>query len=185
VWHAWALHTAASISDDGADILVRFPLFESVLLPALAEGVSRGEPGCARWLAHFDNLLLHVNPSSLPPSLRTASALLAEAVRSDPADHLARSRLVERHASYLEYTLHELPSGILYGKDGATTAECEELLQLLAEFRGHAAALPETGRYAALIDECTEHYNAYRDYTRQGRAEDSYEVFFTHRRSRA
>ena len=168
-WHTWALETAASVSDNGADIPVRFPLFERVLLPALADGAKRGTPGCARWLAHLDQALHQADLSLLPQHLRTAEGLLEEAVRLDPEDHLARRRLVERRASYLGYTLHELPTGVLYGKDGATIPECQELLQLLAEFRGHVAMLDEVDGYSALIDKCTEHYHGYLDYLRRGR----------------
>ena len=68
-WHTWALETAASVSDNGADIPVRFPLFERVLLPALADGAKRGTPGCARWLAHLDQALHQADLSLLAPAL--------------------------------------------------------------------------------------------------------------------
>lgn len=176
-WHTWALGTAAAVSDSGADIPVRFPLFERVLLPALEEGVTRGMPGCARWLAHFDQLLCHTRRSVLPERFRTAVGLLNEALRLDAADHRARRRLVQRHAQYLEYTLHALPSGVLYGNHGATISECEELLLLLAEFRGHATLLGETDCYKSLIDECTQYYTTYCDYLRRDQPRGSYEEF--------
>jgi hypothetical protein len=181
VWQAWALDTAASAADEGADIQVRFPLFERVLLPALADGVARGAPGCARWLAHFGHLLHHAGVSVLPAHLRTTHGLLQEAVRLDAADLVARRRLVEQQASYLEYTLHELPSGVLYGHDGASVAECDDLLQQLADFREHVAVLRETDRHAALIEECAEHYGAYRDYLQRDRPDGSYARFFERR----
>jgi hypothetical protein len=185
VWHTWALDMAASVSDDGVGLPVRFPLFERVLLPALAGGAERGTPGCARWLAHLDQVLHQADLSLLPQHLRTAEGLLMEAVRLEPADHLARRRLVERRAAYLRYTLHELPAGVLYGTAGATIPECQELLQLLTEFRGHVAITGEADRYGALIDQCTEHYNGYLDYLRRGRPAGSYERFLQHSRSGA
>ena len=30
---------------------------------------------------------------------------------------------------YLDYTLHELPAGVLYGANGATESECAELMK--------------------------------------------------------
>jgi hypothetical protein len=88
-WHAWAKRCAASISDEGADFPVRTPLFRRVLLPALAAGVGRREPGCARWLAQHELLLFHADASLLPEGMRTAMGLLREALRVDPSDSLA------------------------------------------------------------------------------------------------
>ena len=178
LWRRWALGVAASVSDDGNDLPVRFPLFRRVLLPALAEGVERHESGCARWLAHFESLLYHCDQSAFPGGLRTAVALLREAVQLDAGDALARRRLVERQASYLDYTLHELPAGVLYGHDGATAEECEELLEFLTEFQAHVQILGEQEKYADLIVDCRSHYNAYRDYLRAGCPHDSYDQFF-------
>ena len=87
--------------------------------------------GCARWLAWFESHLTKSPNPPLPPKLRTSNALLAEAVRLDPSDDIARQRIINRHSSYLEYTLHDLPLGVLYGPDGASANECEDLLGLL------------------------------------------------------
>jgi hypothetical protein len=114
-WHDWAKRLAASLADGRADVPTRMPLFRRVLLPALAAGVFEEEPGCARWLAHHKVLLAHADLSPLPNHLRTPDALLREAVRVDPSDGRARRCLVDGRASYLEYTLHELPAGVLYG----------------------------------------------------------------------
>ena len=123
VWHAWARDLARQISDEGAEIPVRFPLFRRVLLPALADGVTRELPGCARWLAEFESLLVNSDATMLPDHLQSSIGLLREAVRVDAADQLARRRLVNRWSSYLDYTLHELPAGVLYGQNGATAEE--------------------------------------------------------------
>jgi hypothetical protein len=180
-WHPWAKEIAADVSDRGAETPVRFPLFRRVLLPALVDGVLRGEPGCARWLASFESLLLHTPEARLPSKLQTAAGLLAEAVRIDPTDQLARKRLVERLASYLEYTLHELPSGVLFGMNGATIEQCAELQSCVADFRAHVAALGEENRHADLIHECAFHYAAYADYLRASPVPGGYEGFLSGR----
>jgi hypothetical protein len=181
VWRPWALELAASVADRGSDLQVRFPLFRRVLLPALAKGVTSHEAGCARWLARFESLLYHSDQSALPEELRTAVALLREAVRLDADDALARRRLVERHASYLDYTLHELPDEVLYGQDGATPEQCDDLLGLLTEFEIHVEILGDQEKYAHLMDECRSHYNSYRDYLLAGRPYGSYEQFLAQR----
>src|SRR5262245_26655967 len=167
-WKNWAKETAAAVADRGADVPVRFPLFRRVLLPALADGVQRREPGCARWLAHFESLLVNSKTSELPAHLRTAVGLLQEAIRADPQDDPRRRRSVHRWAGYPASTLHELPAGVLYGSDGATEQQCDELLALLAEFREHVRLTGQSGDYAELAAECDLHYVSYRDYLKAG-----------------
>lgn len=45
----------------------------------------------------------------------------------DPGNDEARLLLLKALVSWLEYSEHEWPSGILYGNDGATIDQCEEL----------------------------------------------------------
>ena len=173
-WTRWAKDVAAAVADRGEGVPIRFPLFRRVLLPVLAAGVRQGEPGCARWLAHFEPLLVHTPGSDLLEHLQTAHGLLREAARVDPTDELARRRLVRVRADYLEYTLHELPAGVLYDRDGATVGGCDELLSELAEFREHLAATGQAAEYGRLVAECDFHYRAYRDYLTTGRPGGSY-----------
>ena len=141
-------------------------------------------PGCARWLAHFEFLFYHSDQSAFPADLRTKVALLREAVRLDAGDALARRRLVERLASDLDDTLHELPAGVLSGQGFATTPEqCDKLLDLLTEFQAHVGILGDQETYADLIDECRSHYDAYRAYLLAGRPRSSYEEFLEQRGS--
>jgi hypothetical protein len=179
VWQAWARELASSISDRGADTPVRFPLFRRVLLPALADGVRRGEPSCARWLASFESMLLEARGTTgdLPAEWQTAVGLLTEAVRRDPNDDVARRRLVDQHASYLRYSLHELPTGVLYGQDGATPEQCDELSEVLAQFKEHVAATAQEQRFSELISDCELHFRAYRDYLRSNPRPRGYEEY--------
>ncbi len=177
IWKPWAKNVAADVSDRSSDTPVRFPLFRRAILPALAEGVLSREPGCARWLASFEALLVNSPDPPLPPGLRTSVALLAEAVRIDPADDIARRRLIDRHASYLEYTLHELPDAVLYGTDGASENECADLLARLSEFKAHVTVTRQEERFSELIRECEIHYNAYAAYLRSGPPYEGYQRY--------
>jgi hypothetical protein len=172
---------AASICDRKTDIVVRFPLFRRVLLPVLADGVLSCRPGYARWLEQFGSLLHHCDLSILPEHLRTPMGLLEEAVRQDPGDMVIRRQLVLNHANYLEYTIHELPAGVLYGSDGATLQECDELLELLTAFRDHVNALGENETYSDLLAECGFHYRAYRDYLQDRKHGEGYESYLQRR----
>jgi len=176
-WHAWARALSAQVADDGAEVPVRFPLFRRVVLPALAAGVRDRLPGCARWLAHFEGMLLNVPDAGLPPELRTAVGLYQEALRQDPGDRLSRERLVARWARYLEYTLHELPLGVLFGRDAATPEECRELQGLLHDFKVSVEHLGRSGHYAELISRCELHFASFHEWLVQGRPCGSYEQF--------
>lgn len=179
IWHRWAFDLSAQVSDAGIDVPIRYPLIERVLRPALTDGVLRGIPGCVRWLSRFGPSPHDVR---FPEHLRTTVGLLQEAIRIDPADQIARERLVQLWASTLEYSLHELPAGVLYGHNGATVPECDELLEFLEEFRAHAASLNQPSQFSRLIADCDLHFRSYRDYLVQGRPGCSYEQFLETRR---
>lgn len=168
IWHEWARTLAASVSDRGCDTPVRFPLFRRVLVPALSQGLRSGEPGCARWLASFVSLFAGEHADELTPDLQNPVALLKEALRLDPTDDCARRRLVDLRAARLRYTLHELPAGVLFGHDGATAEQCDELRELLEEFERDVSATSQEARFTALIEDCKYHFRAYGDYRRSG-----------------
>ena len=163
---------------------IRYPLFNRVIGPSLVRGVLSGVPGCARWLAHFDQELLAPRGvcEALPEHLRSPEALLLEALRVDPGDTASRRQLIEKQARYLAYTLHEVPAGVLYGHDAASAHECAELLDYLSDFEEHVQTLGDEDSYRELIADCRFHYSAYRDYLRSGRANGSYQAFVSKRR---
>lgn len=177
IWHPWAREVARQVSDQGSEIPVRFPLFRRVLLPALSDGVLREFPGCARWLAYFESLLVNTPAAALPVHLQTTRGLLQEAVRVDPADRRARRRLVQRWASSLEYAVHETPDCVLYHNREATAEECDQLRMELEEFRTHVTALHQDDDLSELIAECDLHFRSYREYLLRGRPGGSYEQF--------
>jgi hypothetical protein len=176
---AWALDFVRQAIDDRAEFPVRFPLFRRLLLPALIDGILEKKPGCARWLSAFQSFLFHSEKEAarLPEGLRNPVDLLREALRVDPADERARRRFIDLRAEYLEYTLHELPSGVLCGADGSTAEECGEQLEELAEFQTEVSKAGRTEEFAELVRKCAYHYKAYQRYLRAGRPGGSYEAF--------
>jgi hypothetical protein len=177
-WHVWARDLAIQVSDEKSDVPVRMPLFQRVLLPALTEGISQEIPGCARALAELQLLPYKTQENQLPEHLRTSEALLQEALRQDPTDQLARVRLIRSWASKLEYAVHELPDGILFGQNFATLEECHKLLDLLEEFKTYVNMLHQSEKFSDLITECELHFRSYREYLLHGWLEGSYEHYF-------
>lgn len=166
VTHSWAREFSANVIDKHEQIPVRLPLFRDVLFPALLDGLERSVPGCARWLAGFAQLL-HKSPScseQLPENQRSEYGLLLRAVQDDPQDASAKKRLLVVMRGHFEYALHELPSGVLYGHDGATIEQCDELLHELADYERLAQETGSETIDSELLATARFHIPAYRRY---------------------
>ena len=186
VWHPWARQLARRIVDEGEDIPVRTPLFRTVIFPALLASMQNSVPGAARWLAGFAQLLYKI-PSctdQLPQNRRSEFDLLQQAVQDDPNDSLAKKRLLTLMRSRFDYVLHELPAGVLYGHDGATIEECDELLLELSDYERLAMELGGDNEDRELITESRFHIPAYRRYLSERGRHTNYEAFLsTHERA--
>ena len=68
----------------------------------------------------------------------------------------------EKQRKYFEYTLHEVPYGVLYNQNGATSEECLELLNALKDYEILCEEL-KINRME-LIEKCRFYYNAYKNY---------------------
>src|SRR5438128_12535746 len=68
-WFGWARSVAENVVDNGVDFVIRRPLFERALFPALLAGHRAQLPGCARWLAGLSDALSHFPTcrGQLPP----------------------------------------------------------------------------------------------------------------------
>lgn len=178
-WHPWARDLAMRVVDGGDDFVIRMPLFERAVFPALLAGYRDGLPGCARWLA---GLYQHLCQSracleQLLPHDWTERGLLRVAVRQNPDDHASRSRLVKCLASRLRYSLHELPAGVLYGMDSATPEECLELVRELDEFWELVVGTNDEEACRELVEQCRLHFPAYRDFLLHWEPYTSYEHY--------
>jgi hypothetical protein len=137
-WFPWARSIAEEVVDHGLNFVIRRPLFNRAVFPALLAGYQARLPGTARWLAGLADHLLR-NPQcrqQLPPEEATELGLLWAAIRHDPADRRSRLLVIDKIAYRLRYSIHEVPSGVLYGMDGASPQQCQELEEELEEFVG-------------------------------------------------
>jgi hypothetical protein len=145
----------------------------------LADAFDARLPGSARWLAGLSQQLYRC-PSCLErlgPDRSSEGALLQAALAHDPNDSRSRQQLIQLIASRLRYTLHELPTGVLFGVDGATADECDELLAELEEFRALIAVADQSADYTQLVAECEHHYRAYERYLLERPTHRSYSRF--------
>jgi hypothetical protein len=182
-WHSWARELAMRVVDEREDIPVRLPLFRSVIFPALRLGLEKSTPGCARWLAGFAQLLYHSQSCTdqLPENQRSEYGLLLRAVHDDPGDMAAKRRLLALMRSRFDYVLHELPSGVLYGYDGATIEQCDELMEQLSDYELLAKELGGEAADLELIAEARFHVPSYRQYLSEHGHYASYEEYLSSR----
>ena len=165
-WHLWAVSVAAENVDRRGGIRLRQPLFERVIFPALLVGLDAGWADCARWLGGLAQDLYRC-PScraQLGPERNHAAALFRLALALDPSDADARRRLIRVLAEGFEYALHEVPSGVLFGHNGATPAECQQLRAALREFEQLLADAGSAADHADLVARCRFHFAAYPAY---------------------
>lgn len=179
-WSDWAKDIARRVVDQEESIPVRMPLFERVLFPALLEGFRAGEKGCARWLAGFNQLLYHcAKCQEALGDYPTEIALLRRALEDDPADRRARRKLIDALEWQLSYAVHEVPAGVLYGNQGASPEECEQLQLMLDDFCQLAQQEGVLDHYQDFVEECGLHFRAYREYQLSTHKWTSYEHFLS------
>jgi len=181
VWQPWARQLSRQIVDEGDSTPIRLPLFQKVIFPALLAGIHGSVAGSCRCLAGFA-LLLYKSPScatQLPQHMRSEFGLLQQAVQTDPTDKLAKQRLLALMRYRFEYVLHELPVGVLYGQNGATIEECDELLVELSDYEHLAAELGDDEEDCALIAKSRLHIPAYKTYLSEEGKYASYQAFLS------
>jgi hypothetical protein len=87
----------------------------------------------------------------------TELGLLRLCLEIVPNDKWAKGRYLDSMAGWLRYSIHEWPSGVLYGHDGATIAECGEILRTIEGVR----AVDVEGKYSELLDDVEVKTQAY------------------------
>lgn len=65
----------------------------------------------------------------------TMRNLIDTLLRLDPADVWAKDKKIDGLTSWLNFVIHEWPSGLLYGMNGATLSECDEIIDAAEELR--------------------------------------------------
>jgi hypothetical protein len=176
----WAHEFLRERDRHGDQLTIRNPLFTKVLFPFLESRYHSGEAEAARWLARLNQLLLQAPACWEAVGRPGIVALWREAHRRDPHDEESRKSLMLELASYVRYTLHELPAGVLFGQDGATREECGVLLDDLQELRALLRG-SESEENAALLREAEFHYRAYRDYVTDKEGHSTYDGFLKNR----
>jgi len=75
---------------------------------------------------------------------------------------------------YFEYSLHELPSGVLYGQNSATVEQCSKMIRELADYTSLCTEIGSEDEDRDIIGEASFYIPAYRDYLIHRESYDSF-----------
>ncbi|MCB9587693.1 MAG: hypothetical protein H6718_19980 [Polyangiaceae bacterium] len=152
--------------EGGSEFPIRHPLWNEVVLPVLLERYDRNEPGSARSLLRFRHQLHGGSACAEQIGDRDVSdwALVDQAITQEPNARDLRERWLAMRADWFEYAIHEVPSGVLLGQDGASVAGCDDLLAELSEFEVRAEALGVRDQHGEAIREWRYYFAGYREY---------------------
>ena len=142
-------------------ITIRHPLFLYVLYPVLAMEVELNSIKAIKSLLFLVKYYGNCEKLTGDPKFSYWN-LLTKGLALDPDDRWLLNLYEKTQKSYLEYTLHELPSGVLYDANSADSGQCDELLAELCRYEEVCKKLEIDEQ--ELIKECKFYYTSYKTY---------------------
>jgi hypothetical protein len=136
---------------------IRHELYQHVIFPVLLESYQSAEAWGIDWLARTTQNLYQAKQLWDQIDNKSEVQLLNQLRTVTPHDEDVKRRLLARQIDWLRYCVHEWPSGILYGTDGATLPECAEIKEAVAEAR----ELDVDGNYNDFLAEFDSRLNVY------------------------
>ena len=107
---------------------IRHELYQGLIFPVLLDGYHRRDAWSILWLARTAQNLYAFAPLHALIGFKSEQELLREAYQIDPNEEI-RDSLLRTLLNWFAYCQHEWPTGILFGADGASAAECDEILE--------------------------------------------------------
>lgn len=154
---AWLSQNVHLIADD--KVPMRHSLFEKIIFPYLFDGYQKHDLTYIKQLGRLYRHIDSLNAYRRGEIGLTLDSLLKLGLSLSPNDQELLMLAYGTIKSDLEYSVHELPSGILYGSHGADGAQCLELLEDLSDFEEVCQKLGKDE--TAFINMCRWHYQHY------------------------
>ncbi len=107
---------------------IRYELYEEVIFPALLSGYLKHDLWSVLWLARTAQNFYKLKHLHEQIGFKAYYGLLQECYFLNPSNTEVRKDLLSFQTGWFEYCIHEYPTGILYGCNGATIDECQEIL---------------------------------------------------------
>jgi hypothetical protein len=163
----WSLSLVEAVMERGAGLVLRGPLLDALLLPALICAHRAGAARPSVWLARLSDELFRRQALQAELGHPGRVDLFRTALDRNPQDEPCRRELVDALADGFRNSLHELPSGVLFGNNGATRQECAVLTDELRLFESLLTEA-ERAEHKALRKQAQFHFAAYAAWQRIG-----------------
>lgn len=131
-------------------------IYVHLVLPVLVEGYKQRDAWSTLWLAKTIQNVSRIDTRDTAIEHKSMFEFLKEAYALEPSSE-HRQLLLKADIQWFNYCQHEWPSGILYGSNGATAEECEEILQEVM----FARSLDANADYAAFLTEFEQQVREY------------------------
>lgn len=106
---------------------IRHEIFHELIFPVLKAGYLKGDFSCTLWLGKLIQNIYQTQKLDEELGGVTELGLFNKCHDLDPENEEARLLLLNSIVSWLEYSEHEWPAGILYGNNGATLEQCADI----------------------------------------------------------
>ena len=124
---------ARQIANDAIDGKINQRLFRGILYPIIESGLEHNDKNafimaikCVQNI--YADKLVYKKLNYI-----TEIQLLKRLIDADPANEWARIKYIDAITNWIKYCIHEWPTGILYGSDGATMDECDDIIVTIDE----------------------------------------------------
>ena len=107
---------------------IQHEIYECLVFPVLWQGYEDNDAWSLLWLAKTVNNLYRSPSLHALIGYKGERELLTEAYMLQASNEV-RLLLLNADLHWFAYCQHEWPAGILYGRDGASFAECDDILQ--------------------------------------------------------
>lgn len=106
---------------------IRHEIFVELVYPVLKRGYQAGDFKSTLWLGKLIQNIYQISKLHEELNYITDVQLYRKCFELNSEDNEVKSLLLQNIVQWLEYCIHECPSGILYGNDGATFEQCQEI----------------------------------------------------------
>lgn len=106
---------------------IRHEIFHELVYPILKAGYESRDFDSTLWLGKLAQNIYKTQQLHKKLDWVSELGLYKKCYEIDPRNDEVRLLLLKTIVSWLEYSEHEWPSGILYGNNGATIEQCDEI----------------------------------------------------------
>ena len=122
--------TKIFLKTEGYDHKIRYELYEQIVFPVLLDGYEKRDVWSTLWLARTLQNCCSSKKLYEQIEFKSPHRLFREAYDLEPNEE-TRKELLNADINWFSYSQHEWPWGILWGKDGATLDECQNILSVI------------------------------------------------------